>query len=427
MPRQYHFLSIIILTVFYQASVQAASFGNFDPRSLAMGGTGVASANSGNASYYNPALLSMGRSDDDFSLEVPIFGVRVADPDDLEDALDVYQANNYEQQASNAVSTFTATPTNANALTAISALQGLKSGINTLSNKALVFEANLGAVIGIPNRYIGIAIMTNARAIGGAELNITAADNTTFDYYIEGIEYARTSGTCSDPATPCADHTAFIASGAIDTLTSTVNVRGAVFQETGLSLATDFRFFGLPIAIGITPKSVTVTTFDYTLGVQSATIDADQGKKEYSDSNFDIGLATYLGGGLRFGAVMKNASKKTYLTALNNVVEVKPQIRVGVAHQTNWTTLAVDMDLTKNDPTGLEEQTQYVAAGLEINLFDTLQLRVGKRHNRVAAVTTESDVTTFGLGFSPLGIHIDLAYAGNSKDQAVALQLGFRF
>ncbi|MDH5179134.1 MAG: conjugal transfer protein TraF [Gammaproteobacteria bacterium] len=417
-------LSIICLAPFL---VNAASFGYFDPRSLGMGGTGVASANGGNAAYFNPALLSNDLRNNRFSLEVPIIGVRAADPENLSDALDAYQAGSYETAASNAISTFNTTPNNANALAAIGALQNLQTNINTLSNKALIFEANLGAVIGIPNNRLGIAVMTNQRAIGGAELNITAADNTTFTWYIEGIEFIRTAGTCSDPATPCADRTAFITSGAIDSLTSTVNVRGAVFEETGLSLATRLNLFGLPLAFGITPKSMTVTTFDYALGVQSATIDSKLGKRSYSDTNFDVGVATYLGRGLRVGAVLKNILEKSYTTVLGNVIEVKPQLRAGISHTTRWSTLAIDVDVTQNDPSGFEEATQYIAAGLEFNLFNLMQVRVGQRHNTIATSTAEQDITTFGLGLSPFGIHVDLAYAGSSKDQAVALQLGFKF
>lgn len=432
MSLKHQLFVVLLITVFLPLSSQAASFGNFDPRSLGMGGTGVASANSGNASYYNPALLSVGRDDDDFSLEAPIFGIRAADPNGLQDTLDAFQAAQYETALSNAITAFIASTTTAdaktNAAATATAAQNLITGFNSLSNKGLVFEANLGAVIGIPNRSIGIAIMTNHRAIGGAELNIAASDTADLSTFISELEYFAINGTSPGGAVYLSGSGAAVTSPDLSTgLASTVNVRGAIIQETGLSLATDFNIFGFPVAIGITPKNVSVTTFDYAVGVQSASIDSKQGKKEYSDSNFDIGIASYLGGGLRVGAVAKNVSEKSYLTVLNNVVDVKTQLRAGIAHQTYWTTLAVDVDLTSNEPAGFDESTQYIAAGFEFNLFNLMQVRVGKRHNRLATTTTEGDITTFGLGFSPLGIHIDLAYAGSSKDKALAMQLGFRF
>ena len=39
-------------------SAQAAPFGIYDPRSLAMGGVGVTMATARNANFYNPAMLS---------------------------------------------------------------------------------------------------------------------------------------------------------------------------------------------------------------------------------------------------------------------------------------------------------------------------------------------------------------------------------
>jgi hypothetical protein len=46
-------------------------FGIFDPRSIAMGGTGVASGTDSNASYFNPALLAAAkRKEDRFAFDV---------------------------------------------------------------------------------------------------------------------------------------------------------------------------------------------------------------------------------------------------------------------------------------------------------------------------------------------------------------------
>ena len=424
MKKWLHTLIAILIVAFNISHAHAVSFGSFDPRSLGMGGTGVASATSGNASYFNPAMLAITHVDDDFSLEIPVFGLRAADPEGLQDALDAFQAAQYETTLSNSITTFNASPTQANAGNVATAARNLIAGFNSLSNKALVFEANLGAVIGIPNKTVGISVMTNARVIGGADLDIQISDTSGLGVFATELEYYEANGTAPGGATYLSGSTATdLTTG----LTSKVNVRGAVLHETGLTLASDFRLFGFPVAIGITPKTVEVTTFDASGGVESTAVDSDQGKTEYSDSNMDVGLATYLGGGFRLGVVAKNISKKSYATALGNIIEVKPQIRAGIAHQTDWTTIAIDVDITKNPPAGLEEETQFISAGIELDVFNFLQVRLGQIHNRIATTTTEEDITTFGLGFSPLGIHVDLAYAGNSRDKSIGLQLGFRF
>jgi len=425
-PLQYIISITFILCV--NQTILAQSFGTFDPRSMAMGGTGVASGTSANAGYYNPALLSLAQ-EGYFSIEAPVFGLRYADPDDLETALDVYQAAKYEDTLATTIDTFN-TSANAgeyqtNAGPVATALTNLKNGINTLSSKEIIIDANLGLVIGIPNHTVGIGIMTNTRVMGGVVLNISDADNALLDVYITELNNVAGGGG--------QDTLLNIYSGGdlLDpnaSLSSTFNARGAVIEETGISLAKDFEIFGYPIVIGITPKSVEVTTFDYAIDLETADFDEDKGQKTYSDSNLDIGMATYLGYGVRFGVVGKNLSKKTYETVLGNQIEIKPQIRAGLSHHTRWTTFAIDADVTQNDPLGFEEKTQYIGAGIEINVFDTLQLRAGVKHNRLATVTArDKNVTSFGFGFSPLGLHVDAAYAASELEKAFAIQLGFRF
>ncbi|NOY62741.1 MAG: conjugal transfer protein TraF, partial [Gammaproteobacteria bacterium] len=58
--RRYAHLSAAVMLVGLSAPalVSAAPFISMDPRSLGMGGTGVASGNSANASFVNPALLA---------------------------------------------------------------------------------------------------------------------------------------------------------------------------------------------------------------------------------------------------------------------------------------------------------------------------------------------------------------------------------
>lgn len=416
---------VLLLIICYQPVAQALPFGTFDPRSLAMGGTGVSSGTSANAGYYNPALLAMTRDDQNFSLEAPVLGLRIADPQNLQDSLDTYQANNYEGQLTTAIDAFNTAPSTATANAASAALTNLDSGIQTLSNKPLILEGNLGVSIGIPNRSVGISITSNMRALAGAELNYTAEDSALIAAYA-----AELTAVAPPPHTPV-NTTLYNGAQLKDLssqLTSTINVRGALIHETGLSLGTMFEIGRFPVALGITPKTVNFTTFDYAVGMQNASIDRDKGKLEYSDSNIDVGSLIYLGGGFKVGVVGKNLVRRSYTTALGNEMVLKPQVRAGVSHQGHWTTIAIDADVTQNDPLGLDEKTQYVGAGLEINLLDTLQLRLGIKQNRLATTTSKDrNVSSIGLGFSPFGIHIDAAYAASDAEKAASLQLGFQF
>ena len=101
-----------------------------------------------------------------------------------------------------------------------------------------------------------------------------------------------------------------------------------------------------------------------------------------------------------------------------------PQTRVGISHTNRWSTVALDVDLYRNDPVGVENYTQYIALGGELNGWNWGQLRAGWR---VDVVNSARNIITFGLGFSPFGVHADVALAGNEHELGASFQLGFRF
>ena len=419
-------ISFLLLFVIYQPLAHAMPFGTFDPRSLAMGGTGVSSGTSANAGYYNPALLAITRQDEDFSLEAPVLGLRLADPENLQDSLDAYQSANYEAKMTTAVDNFNTTPNTTNANAAATALTDLDNGIQSLSNKPLILEANLGVVIGVPSPDFGVAITSNMRALAGAQLNYTSQDSALINAYATEFAWVGAGNL------PNTGDTNLYSGGQLrdlsDRLTSTIDVRGALVHETGVSIGTMVELGGIQLAMGITPKTVDVSTYDYSIGMQTAEIDKDKGKIEYSDSNIDLGIVAHLGSGFKFGIVGKNLVQRSYTTALGNEMVFKPQVRTGISHHTDMTTIALDVDVTQNDPLGIDEKTQYISAGAEINLIDTVQLRAGVKENRLATITNKDKVVqSIGLGFSPFGIHIDLAYAKSEAEKAASLQIGFRF
>lgn len=434
---------LFTLSVF-SMNASATSFGTFDPRSLAMGGTGVASGDAANASHYNPALLATPREDDDFSLVIPTVLVGAADPNDLADALDDYDTGNYETTLDNTITTFnastSATDYIANSTAVANASQNLLNGINTLSNKAIVFNVNAGVVFAIPSESLGIAVSANGRASGGALLNITAADNQLVQDYIDVLNcVGALPGTATvgdviacDAVAPTTD---VLNDGTGDfnnidtanTMTSTITSRGAAVSEVGVSLAHKFDFLG-GISLGVTPKSISVDTFDFDIGVDVADIDIDTGKKSYSDTNLDVGMAMNLTDNLKLGVVAKNIIEKEYLTILGNTLKIEPQLRAGIAYQNDWILLAADLDLTENKGIGFENNTQYAAFGVELDLLDFLQLRAGLRHNLNSDdPTIDSDIASLGVGFSLFAVQLDLGVAGNSDELNAGLQVAVKF
>ena len=387
----------------------AAPFGSFDPRSMAMGGTGVASGTSANAAFFNPALLSTANKDEDFSLEFPIVSIRIADRDDFLDNLDTFQNSNSIDSFSSAINAFNTAATPAAKALVVSTGNTLLTGLGTLSNRDLEVEVLAGATVGIPGKKFAASVFVAGRATGGMLLDITTNDLGRIQAVLDQLA-ANNLASIVDPTT---------------NLTSVVLGRGAAVAEVGIALAKEFEFFG-GVGVGMTPKFQKVDTFDYALNIETADITLDEGKKSYNSVNFDIGVGKDFKNNWKAGAVIKNLLPKTYTTSLNNKLETKPQVRVGATHQTSWSVVSMDLDLLKNDPiaSGFGTPTQYAGIGVELDAFDLFQVRLGYRHN---LSDSDTSVVTAGLGLSPFGVHIDVGVMGNSNEVALGVQTGFRF
>ena len=407
------FISFVVVAGIFPIITQAATFGAYDPRSLAMGGTGVSQANIDHAAYYNPALLSIAQDDDDFSLLIPTVGLQVYDPNELVDAVKAHQDGNYETAFSNSIDNYNnAAPADKLALRSevVSNAQRLKDSYVNISDKALDFELHAAVGIAVPGKGLGFAITGSGRVMGGVVMNISQADKDLMQKYIDLDPSVYTTGTAFSPAN----------------LTSTANVRGASIVEGGLSLSHEFESLG-NLSIGITPKTVQVATYDYIVAVEDSETDKDKGKLSYDNTNIDIGLAKRINEDWKVGLVVKNAIKREYKTVLANTIVLKPAVRAGISHHTNWTTVAFDVDLTENDRTGLTgEKTRYAALGMEFDL-SLIQLRLGARHNLSVAGDRASNLLSAGVGLYVAGLHVDVGVAKNKDELAAAAQLGFQF
>jgi hypothetical protein len=228
-------------------------------------------------------------------------------------------------------------------------------------------------------------------------------------------------------------------------LTSSVQIVAVAITEIGLTLSREFSIAGENIAIGITPKLQTIKTFNFVASVEDEEIDSDDIKdteQDFSAFNIDVGAAYQFGQDKQWqaGLVAKNLLSKEYETKSNaygptgntqvakTKVSLDTQFRAGISHTTEWTVVAIDLDLMENDPVAFESATQYASIGAEFDLFDTLQLRAGYRTNLSAS---DSSVASLGFGLSPFGVHFDLAVMANpsdpEKEAGAAMEFGFYF
>jgi hypothetical protein len=402
------------------ATALAAPFGTYDPRSLAMGGVGVTTATARNANFFNPAMLAATRDDDDFALGLPIIAVGarttskdlVDDVSDLIDSVDALDAQ---------LAAFANAPNQALAGPAAASLRNFDTALARVSNNVMDVDGFAGAIITFPSKSVGGGVHVGGRANFGARFNYAAADAGLLNTVATNLENcaAGNNAACTTA------QGALDAQGNINGLQSTMQVRGLLVREVGVAAASRFPSLH-DIDLGVTLKAQRIRSFDYVVSSQNSDIDFEQGQKDDNAVNVDIGATKTYGDAYKAGVVVKNLFKKDITTVLGNTIEMAPQVRLGVSHHRGWATFGADLDITRNKPvaTGFDQETQFLALGAEFDAFGTLQLRLGYRHDLAG---NYDGVPSIGLGFSPFGIHIDVAAAVTDKEVAGGLQLGFNF
>ncbi len=393
----------------------------YDPRSLAMGGTGVTTSDISNAALHNPAMLASARADDSFTLELPIISVRLLDPNNLQNS-----ASNLSTDANNlntALSNFQANPIAANAKSASAALSAFNSSLQNVSQKSLSGNAFIGTLLAIPGKDYAASLYVDGRAEVAGQFNYAAADNATITTLTNNLNICAGGGACAT--------TGIGAGGKITGLQSQLLVRGVIAKDIGIAAAHHFEdWYG--VDIGIVPKLTQYASYDYsTLAQNNAKVTLNQGQKDFSGFNIDLGMSKDFksddGDDIKAGLALKNLLPQNYTTVLNNSISIKPQATLGVGYITPLTTSGVDIDIIHNQAmlTGFNKDSQYLRLGAEFDAWRWAQIRIGYRHDLLGNFP---DLPSIGLGLSPFGIHFDLSVAASSRSEmAASIQTGFRF
>jgi len=434
-----HTLKISIATLSLVCASAYAQDATFDPRALAMGGTGVTTSDNSNAVFHNAAMLASSKHDDSFSLETPIIAVRLLDPQSLQNDTTTLSTNstnlsNALTAFQNAQTAYTNTP-NVGTLSAlqVSAVQAgnrLNTFNNSLigvSNKTLSGNALLGMVLSIPSNRYAFSLYVDGRAELGAQFNYASADQVTVTALANNLIACgnATLANCN------AANAQVGAGGKVNNLASTMSIRGVIAKDIGIAAARHFDNF-YDLDIGIVPKFTQYSSYDFNQGAQGNTkITLNQGKKDFSAFSMDVGAAKTFqreaDTQIKAGLAIKNLIPSSGTTALGNRIEAKPLATLGVSYETPKTTSGIDVDLTTNKAlmTGFSKDAQYVRLGAEFDAWRWAQIRIGYRHDIKG---NYPGLPSIGLGLSPFGIHADLSVAAASKKEAaISLQTGFRF
>ena len=204
-----------------------------------------------------------------------------------------------------------------------------------------------------------------------------------------------------------------------DELETTMDIVGANISEVGISLARQFTIQGEYVAIGVTPKVQSINIFEKTFGLATFQDDLDQLQQnpmslleENSTQkvvvNVDFGAAKTWDfyGKVRAGVALKDLIPWTLESDAGTELLIRPKLRVGAAHQTQFTMVAVDLDITENKPLKYGVPTRYFGIGGEVNAFGWAALRAGYRNNLSVA---NSSVISTGLGLTPFGTGLDFS------------------
>ncbi len=398
----------------FSAQVSALPFSPIEPRSFALGGTGVSSASNANAGFLNPALLAVNERDEALVLHAPVLGFRYFDKQNVMDSLANYQRIGAEASYDTVLHDFNnAIYVNNNVNESLVNIGGwanvMRTRIPDLANKSVQQEFMAAAVVGIPHEKLNMTFSLSSKILGGGVVDIADSDLTELDRIIKEADDASLLSTESFDSTQFA---------------SRFRGRGLSTTEFGLSIARQYSFAGHDIAVGVTPKYIQATSFDYATYISTADFETDLNKKSHSAFDVDVGAAKSYGNGWSTGVAIKNLIGQKYQTSLDNEIRIKPQARIGISHAMKWVAVAVDMDLNKSQSLGFDSETQYLGIGAELNVFDMSTIRIGYRSNMS---DVDTSLATVGLGIKVYGVQVDLAAGANEDEIDFAAQASFRF
>lgn len=400
------------------------AFGIYDARTLGMGGASVASANNDNAQFYNAALLAFNDEIEERTLDSRfLFPLLIPQAAESVITIEELSRDDPTRAITRAVSDFNAAPDPLTAQAVVDATANLDGALADIDGEDLFSDIYLGLAVSEPGKFQGGGFFIGARVLVGGRPDVAGVDRTVLAAYREGLTFVASNGM-QGVARP----ELFDANGALidpgNDFESTVSAVGAVVTEAGVAMSTQAQLLGGPVAAGFTFKVQRIDTFeDIERGLDDR-IDTGQNSKYHGSINFDVGLVREFGKRWRIGLAVKDIIPREYDTALGTDIRFRPRARIGAAYQAGGVQIAVDADLTRNEPLGTERPTQEVATGVEWALGLPVRIRAGYRHDMQGA---RDDIVSIGVGTIWKRLAIDLAYADGGDARAAALQFGIVF
>ena len=385
-------------------------------RSFAMGGTGVAVAHPSAAPSANPAMMAAEQQDwaDDFGLMLPSVNARAADEeevidqvDDIQDQIEQFEDLKFSNQAD-----------------AQAKARQLVDNLEAFDRDTMRANAGLGLGLAIPSNSLSFGFFANANLTATVRGELDENDLDLLNDIANGVR---------PPATTDLD----------TELNSRGRILASAVAEAGISIAHSFMLSnGNALQLGVSPKYVQLQTFQYTEEIsdfEDDDFDSDEYETDKSGFNLDIGAAYAFGAENQWnaGVVVKNLIPMELDSAQNHpseekyTLELNPMVTAGIAHKSDYHVITAEVDLTKKEAFGYEDDTQWLALGAEFDAWRYAQLRAGVRHNLASNDDNdgieEDTQFTAGLGLNIIGVRVDIGALYSSADVGAALELGTSF
>jgi len=426
-------LSVAIGLSVAASSALASPQSFMSARSFAMGGTGVAVAAPSSAPSDNPAMMAGNHHEwsDDFGLILPSVNARLADEEETVDQVDDIQdvIDTLEQQ----ISGF---DPNQNSPEAIqNSAADLRDRLTRFDKDTMRTNLGLGLGFAVPGKSLSVGMFANANLTATVRGDVSDQDKNALSTIVNATSATDVKNAADAIKNP---------DGSL-ALSSKGEVLASAVGEFGISFA---RAFELPeggrFQLGLSPKYVELRTFQYTesvSGFEDDEFDGDQNQTDKSGFNLDIGAAYAFGDEHQWnaGIVVKNlipmeldsAASRPELGEEVRTLELNPMATAGIAHKSEYHVVTAEIDLTKKEAFGFEDDTQWLALGAEFDAFRYAQLRVGVRHNLASNEDNdgieEKTQFTAGLGVNLLGARLDIGALYSDADVGAALELGTAF
>ncbi|MDF0749682.1 conjugal transfer protein TraF [Marinobacter sp. 71-i] len=387
-------------------------------RSFAMGGTGVAVAHPAAAGASNPAMMAADHHDwsDDFGLILPSVNARFADEEETIDQIDDIQ---------DTIDRFEELDKTSNPQDAQQAAGDLRRQLNNFDRDTVRIDGGLGIALAVPTDSFAVGFFTNG--------NVRATVRGEFDEDDEQFLADLENATIPE----------LIAADLDRDLESRGRILASAVAEVGLSIATSIDLQNESrLHLGVSPKYVQLRTFQYTetvSGFEDDDFDSDEYQTDKSGFNLDVGAAYAFGSHNQWnaGVVVKNLIPMELDSAASRpdeeerTLELNPMATVGIAHKGDFHVLTAEVDLTKKEAFGYEDDTQWAALGAEFDAFRYAQLRFGVRQNLASNDDNdgieEDTQFTAGIGLSPFGARLDIGALVSDADLGAAIELGAAF